>query len=235
MWAPAPSALHSPFTCLPAPTPASAHTSHTSPRPPLLPHCSATFDPDTIRSRLRELAFLNSRATIYFRAVEPAKGSASKRASSSSSSSEAAAANGNGAAAAAAAEGNGSSNGAAAAEAEPDWEVFHYSGGLAEYVRFLNRDKVPIHEPLCFSKQASGLRRGCQCPSQGLFGRRPAFLSHQIAELCGWGWLQVDGYTVEIAMQWCSDAFRCCRRQPARLPSPPLASPCPPHLTPLAC
>ncbi|EFN53908.1 hypothetical protein CHLNCDRAFT_48978 [Chlorella variabilis] len=97
---------------------------HTSPRPPLLPHCSATFDPDTIRSRLRELAFLNSRATIYFRA------------------------------------GNGSSNGAAAAEAEPDWEVFHYSGGLAEYVRFLNRDKVPIHEPLCFSKQASGLRRG---------------------------------------------------------------------------
>lgn len=131
---------------------------------------TATFDPDTIRSRLRELAFLNSRATIYFRAVEPAKGSASKRASSSSSSSEAAAANGNGAAAAAAAEGNGSSNGAAAAEAEPDWEVFHYSGGLAEYVRFLNRDKVPIHEPLCFSKQ-------------------------------------VDGYTVEIAMQWCSDAF----------------------------
>ena len=22
-------------------------------------------------------------------------------------------------------------------------------------------------------------------------------------------WVQVNGYTVEVALQWCSDAFRC--------------------------
>ena len=42
------------------------------PLPPDCP-CSATFDPDTIRSRLRELAFLNSRATIFFRVVDGKK------------------------------------------------------------------------------------------------------------------------------------------------------------------
>lgn len=37
-------------------------------------------------------------------------------------------------------------------QADEDWEVFHYSGGLVEYVKFLNRDKEPIHEPIYFTK-----------------------------------------------------------------------------------
>ena len=43
--------------------------------------------------------------------------------------------------------------GAAAAEG---WEVLHYAGGLAEYVRFLNRDKEAFHEPICFEKKVGG-------------------------------------------------------------------------------
>lgn len=122
---------------------------------------TATFDPDTIRSRLRELAFLNSRATIFFRAVDGKQPAASANGSSSGGGGEAAAAD-----AAAAA----TLSPAAAEAAAAGWEVFHYSGGLAEYVRYLNRDKEAIHEPFFFSKQ-------------------------------------VDGYTVEVALQWCSDAF----------------------------
>ncbi|KAI3431387.1 hypothetical protein D9Q98_004441 [Chlorella vulgaris] len=120
---------------------------------------TATFDPDTIRSRLRELAFLNSRATIKFRALDPK--TSSSRSSNGSS-------NGSGAAAAADAQAGG--NGMETKQADEDWEVFHYSGGLVEYVKFLNRDKEPIHEPIYFTKTA-------------------------------------DGYTVEVALQWCSDAF----------------------------
>lgn len=54
--------LHTPFKLTPALRP-----SHP------LGNCSATFDPETIRSRLRELAFLHSAATIHFR-VRGAKG-----------------------------------------------------------------------------------------------------------------------------------------------------------------
>lgn len=110
--------------------------------------CRATFDPDTIRSRLRELAFLNSRATIFFRAVDGKQPAASANGSSSGGGGEAAAAD-----AAAAA----TLSPAAAEAAAAGWEVFHYSGGLAEYVRYLNRDKEAIHEPFFFSKQARSL------------------------------------------------------------------------------
>lgn len=118
-----------------------------------LPPCSATFDPDTIRSRLRELAFLNSRATIFFRVLD---GKEAKGAASASNGAAAAGGSANGS--------SGNSNGtAAAATLSPaaaeataaGWEVYHYSGGLAEYVRYLNRDKETIHEPFYFSKQAS--------------------------------------------------------------------------------
>ncbi|KAL6783970.1 TOP3 [Auxenochlorella protothecoides x Auxenochlorella symbiontica] len=87
----------------------------------------AAFDPDTIRARLRELAFLNSGVTIHFRA-RPAKGG------------------------------------------DAPWEALHYSGGLQEYVKYLNRSKTAMHEPISFSKK-------------------------------------VDGVTVNIALQWCSDSF----------------------------
>jgi DNA gyrase subunit B len=90
---------------------------------------------------LRELAFLNSRATIKFRALDPK--TSSSRSSNGSS-------NGSGAAAAADAQAGG--NGMETKQADEDWEVFHYSGGLVEYVKFLNRDKEPIHEPIYFTK-----------------------------------------------------------------------------------
>ncbi len=137
--------------------------------------CRATFDPDTIRSRLRELAFLNSRATIFFRVVDGKAGKSSSSSSNGSSSSggsgkaaavgkaaaggkAAAAAGGKTAAAAAlAAEAAATLSPAAAEVAAEGWEVLHFAGGLAEYVRYLNRDKTPIHDPICFSKQASML------------------------------------------------------------------------------
>ncbi|XP_078445144.1 DNA gyrase subunit B, chloroplastic/mitochondrial-like [Wolffia australiana] len=45
-----------------------------------------------------------------------------------------------------------------------------YAGGLLEYVRWLNSDKKPIHEPVAFRKET-------------------------------------DGITVDVALQWCSDAY----------------------------
>ena len=79
------------------------------------------MDAKTIRTRLQELAFLNSKATIWYKA------SSAKQASSASS-------NGNGAAPAESAEGG--------------WEKLHYSGGLREYVQHLNQDNSPMHEPI---------------------------------------------------------------------------------------
>ena len=80
--------------------------------------CSAIYDPDTIRTRLRELAFLNSTATIKFRATE--------------------------------AHSNGNT----------DWQVFHFSRGLADYMDFLNRDKEALHQPISISKTVSALATG---------------------------------------------------------------------------
>ena len=114
--------------------------------PACLPGCRATFDPDTIRSRLRELAFLNRRASIFFRARDGKKAPASSS-NGSSSANGSSSSNGGGAPAAEA---------AAAGPVREGWETFHYSGGLAEYVRYLNRDKEPIHEPFYFSKTVSG-------------------------------------------------------------------------------
>lgn len=90
--------------------------------PPAPPHhpcclalcpCSAIFDPDTIRSRLQELAFLNSGAAIHFRAtpMPPPR----QRGSASS---------GNGADAQAA---------AGAEQQAPEWELFQASGALDKW------------------------------------------------------------------------------------------------------
>ncbi|KAH7624772.1 hypothetical protein Ndes2526B_g00141 [Nannochloris sp. 'desiccata'] len=143
---------------------------------------TASFDPETIRSRLRELAFLNSSATIHFRVLGQKKGSGSSASSGTS---------GNGAAAAAIkSEENGNGNGttskiknskgtATATAATTSglstmdadgYEIFHFSGGLAEYVTYLNRDKQTVHPPIVFIKENSGVY-------------------------------------VEVALQWCSDAF----------------------------
>ena len=78
------------------------------------------MDPKTIRTRLQELAFLNSRATIWFKA---SSASFAKQQPSS----------------------NGSTP---AAAPDAGWEKLHYSGGLREYVQHLNRDNTPMHEPI---------------------------------------------------------------------------------------
>jgi DNA gyrase/topoisomerase IV subunit B len=36
---------------------------------------------------------------------------------------------------------------------EDGWEVFHFSGGLAEYVKHINRDRISSHEPIVFSRK----------------------------------------------------------------------------------
>ncbi|MGB3518828.1 MAG: DNA topoisomerase (ATP-hydrolyzing) subunit B [Elainellaceae cyanobacterium] len=53
----------------------------------------------------------------------------------------------------------------------PRCDVFHYAGGIKEYVAYINNDKQPIHEEIIF---VSGERNNVQ---------------------------------VEVALQWCSDAY----------------------------
>ncbi len=94
------------------------------------------MDPKTIRTRLQELAFLNSQATILFRALQPATSSPDS----------------NGAAAAAS---HPESNGAAGSEEGGGWETLHFSGGLKEYVTFLNRDNQAMHDPIYITEKVS--------------------------------------------------------------------------------
>ncbi|CAL8470140.1 g9682 [Coccomyxa elongata] len=84
-----------------------------------------TMDPKTIRTRLQELAFLNSGATIWFRALETSSTHVS-------------------------------SNGSGPHD-EPDWEKLHFEGGLCEYVKYLNRDSHPMHEPIFVSDKVDGV------------------------------------------------------------------------------
>ncbi len=87
------------------------------------------MDPKTIRTRLQELAFLNSNATIWFRTIE--SGSAPS--------------NGNG----------------ASPPPEPEWEKLHFDGGLCEYVKYLNRDSQPMHEPIFVTEKVRAWH--CHC------------------------------------------------------------------------
>ena len=152
---------------------------------------TATFDPDTIRSRLRELAFLNSAATIHFRVLgqkkkntaaaaaavqssstAPPTGSTTNGATKSSSNSSSSKSTKSKEQAVAAADEEAAA--AAVFDNIPDadgWEIYHFSGGLAQYVKYLNRDKQPIHAPIYFSK------------------------------------MDPSGVVVEVALQWCGDAF----------------------------
>ena len=92
-----------------------------------MPLCSISMDAKTIRTRLQELAFLNSKATIWFKASPAGQASA----------------NGNGAAPAESAEGG--------------WEKLHYSGGLREYAQHLTRDSSPMHDPIFIQDEVSGM------------------------------------------------------------------------------
>lgn len=224
--------------------------------------CRATFDPDTIRSRLRELAFLNSRATIFFRAVDGKQTATSANGSSSGSSNSSNGGSSGTGEAAADASAAATLSPAAAEAAAAGWEVFHYSGGLAEYVRYLNRDKEAIHEPFFFSKQVglahehlSRQARAVVCgvwpmhvplvglpamtgaeASQGLLnpGRSAVPPTSNQSSCPLPACLQADGYTVEVALQWCSDAFRSVNSW-GRCPPCSPASPCRPRRLTCRC
>ena len=153
------------------------------------------FEPETIRSRLRELAFLNSSATIRFKVI----GGSSKRAvaarralavieeeegdikydDSSSSSSVLATATAD----------DDDDNSSSPRPPSPNtalspvpsstidadgWETFHFAGGLEEYVRWLNRDKSPLHPKPFYAR---------------------------VDNVGG------TGVGVEVALQWCADSF----------------------------
>ena len=112
--------------------------------------CSATFDPDTIASRLRELAFLNNAATIRFKATKPvSKGKAS---ASKTNGSKAATSSDEDSSSTSSSDGDSDSEGLMA-DPKEGWQVFHYSEGLKEYVKWLNSDKQAFHEPIVISRE----------------------------------------------------------------------------------
>lgn len=85
---------------------------------------SAVFDPETIASRLRELSFLNATASIKFRATRHGEPVKPSAASAAGTETD-----------------------------EEGWQLFHATGGLQEYVEWLNRDKTPMHQPITFTKE----------------------------------------------------------------------------------
>eukprot|EP00877_Chromochloris_zofingiensis_P005104 jgi/Chrzof1/14595/Cz09g08230.t1 len=143
---------------------------------------SAALDTDTISSRLRELAFLNSSAVFRLKVTgsnkqrHHADSSSSSNGTSSGSSSvfeHANHVNGSSSSSISSSNGTGSSigNGTGSSSARDDgWQVFHYEGGLQEYVTWLNRDKHVLHEPIVFTNAKEGVEVG-------------------------------------VALQWCADAF----------------------------
>ena len=156
------------------------------------------FEPETIRARLRELAFLNSSATIRFQVIGGSSKravAAARRAALDSAEEEGGADSdgvvGRGVPATASAaddedEGEKTSSSASTPAALPSspvpsstidaegWETFHFAGGLEEYVRWLNRDKSPLHP-------------------------RPFYA--RVDNVAG------TGVGVEVALQWCADSF----------------------------
>lgn len=114
-------------------------------------HCSVNFEPETIASRLRELAFLNSAATINFRALP--KGASGSRATASSAT--------NGSAGASSSSSSESSDEESQDGHAHPWQTFHYSGGLLEYVKYLNNERQPFHEPIMISRKVSLTRQSC--------------------------------------------------------------------------
>ncbi|GMH39786.1 hypothetical protein BSKO_07684 [Bryopsis sp. KO-2023] len=75
---------------------------------------SASFDTKVIQTRLRELAFLNSNATIHYKV-----------------------------------ETEGEKSG---------WEVFKFTGGIKEYVLYLNRDKTTLHDVISCKGEKDGVQ-----------------------------------------------------------------------------
>ena len=119
------------------------HVLYTACTDNLLLCCSATFDPDTIASRLRELAFLNNAATIRFKAAKAgSKGKAST-----------AQTNGSSAASSSDSSDEESDSDGLISQSNEGWQVFHFSEGLKEYVKWVNSDRQAFHEPIVISRE----------------------------------------------------------------------------------
>ena len=163
------------------------------------------MDPKTIRTRLQELAFLNSSATIWFRATPASIPSSSSNGSISSlngASTPESSSSSNGVGP----RGAEASAGPSSKEEQEGWERLHFSGGLREYVAFLNKDMQPMHEPLFITDMVRAymhaawylipaLRKASSPNNQCVF-------MHVLV-----GHAQADGVVVEVALQWCSDSF----------------------------
>ena len=111
---------------------------------------SATFDADTVRQRLRELAFLNSGATIHFHVLPMGGAAGPPPGAPTNGALPAASANG------ASARGRAEPEQAAEPGLAPEgsgWEVLACPGGLRDYVAYLNKDRQPMHAPIFLSKE----------------------------------------------------------------------------------
>jgi len=141
------------------------------------------FEPETIRARLRELAFLNSAATIRFKVVG---GKAKKAAESATNNLVTVDDDGDilyddnadderEAKTASPTSPSTTTQSVPSSTVDADgWETFHFAGGLQEYVLWLNRDKTPLH---------------------------PAPFYARVDDVNG------SGVGVEVALQWCADSF----------------------------
>ncbi|KAI8466431.1 MAG: DNA topoisomerase [Monoraphidium minutum] len=118
------------------------------------------WDPETVVARLRELAFLNPTATLRLRVAGGKGGGAAaapaRRRRSSTGGEEGGSGGGGGGGGGVVGAGGGLKGGANA----EGWQVFHFDGGLQEYVCWLNRDKQALHEPLSFVATAEGVEVG---------------------------------------------------------------------------
>ena len=152
------------------------------------------FEPETIRARLRELAFLNSAATIRFKVIGGGskKAVAARRALAFLEEEQGDIEYDDGPATATFdddADGGDDRQGSSSSSSSPSpssppvpsstfdaegWETFHFAGGLEEYVLWLNRDKSPLHP-------------------------RPFYA--RVDNVGG------SGVGVEVALQWCADSF----------------------------
>jgi len=102
---------------------------------------------------LRELAFLNNAATIRFKANKQSRAAAAALSSGSHT---------NGSSAAASSSDSSDSDNEDIDESDDGWQVFHYSEGLLEYVKWLNSDKQAFHEPIVVSREVRlPLRKNC--------------------------------------------------------------------------
>lgn len=117
---------------------------------------SASFEAEVIRSRLRELAFLNSGSVIRFQALKNGVLVPHKPSPSKTNEDDVLVKPGR--------KGKGASVPTPSAAMgqhidvpDASWEVFHFDGGIMEYVLWMNEVKESLHEPIFLSKVSEGV------------------------------------------------------------------------------